>query len=54
MLTDVRTDMAFTAIKTALFDVFKASSKVTISLSKSASVSTAAGRNKQDNKSTEI
>lgn len=45
-LTDTRTEMAFMAIKTALFAVFKASSRVTRSFSKSASVSIAAGQRK--------
>lgn len=53
-LTEIRTDMAFIAIKTALFDVFIASSKVTVSFSRSASVSTAANQNKQMNTSLKV
>lgn len=37
-LTDVRTEMAFIANKTALFAVFRASSRVTTSFSSSMSV----------------
>lgn len=46
LLTEIRMDIAFIAIKTALFDVFRASSKVTESFSRSASVSTAASQKK--------